>query len=156
MTVQSLAMCQWQMTISRPIFRLLNSKSSVSWKTWTMNMQIFFPSIINEQPFQDHLPSKTVPTWRALSPRWHERWCADSSLVSLTDCHFETIFWVKLSWWLEELCVPWHRNTEHAKAFPVSVMNGHFKGILWVKLYRLKEFCVPGYLNNEYAEYSSV
>ena len=43
-------------------------KSSVTWEPWIMNVHRLFPNVTNEEPFEDHLLSRTLLTWTALSP----------------------------------------------------------------------------------------
>ena len=81
--------------------------------------------------------------------------CAVSSVVSLTNCYFKTIFWIKAidlnsfaSWetWILMCRV----------SFPVSPTNGHCNTIFSANLYGFKELCLSGDLNNECVESSPV
>ena len=114
-------------------------------------MHSLLHSVTNEWSFQGHLPSRALPTQRALCPGTPEQWMYRiSSPVSQTNGHFKIIFWIELCW-CDELCVLGNLNSEFIESFPLSPITNHFRTIFWVQFYQLKNLCVPGVLNNEFA-----
>ena len=83
----------------------LPTQSTLSEKNSTVTMQSLFPSVTDEWPFQDHLPSRPLMTWKM------------SVLLDLNSNHaesltpvsppsglpFQDISWVQLHW-LKQLC----------------------------------------------------
>ena len=104
---QSLTQYHQWMPISRPSSMdtyHTNSKSSISQETWTVNAHTkVFPSVINEWPFHDNLPCRSI---------WLNYICFLRNLnndhsvslpVSPMNGHFKTTIWVHL-YSLKELC----------------------------------------------------
>ena len=77
-------------------------------------------SLTDKLPLQDHLLSATVLTHRVLPPnRYYDSWrpeqWAKAFPVLPTNALFKTIFWVKLLYQMDELCLPGDLNNECAE-----------------------------------------
>ena len=57
----------------------------MSQETWTMKIHNLLPSVTNNQPFQEHIPNRTLPTQRALS--W-EIWKVSVQSLTIPDSHW--------------------------------------------------------------------
>ena len=115
-----------------PKSRSINQKSFVSQKTWTLNMQNFFPCITNEQSLPDNFPSKTITsTPRTLSPKSPEQYTcrAESSPLSAINSLFNIIFWVTLSYQLKALS-PRRPEQWMCRIFPSVINKLPFQGHL--------------------------
>ena len=93
----------------------------------------------------------SLPSWRALCPRWPEQWmCRHSYKVSLINGHFKTIFHV-------ELLITWRihlpRGHNSDCNLPTSITTKWPVISQWVPKITLlmEELCVPKDLNNDCA-----
>ena len=101
-----------------------------------------FPTVTNEQSFQDHLPSRTLLVLTSQCPgRPEKQTCRVCALVSLMDGHFNTISQVKLSI-QKALSGKTSTATMQRISLPVSPLTGHpFQDISWVALPTPKALC---------------
>ena len=64
-------------------------KRAISKESWTMTVQHLFPSVTNEQSFQDHLLSRNLLIQRVFFPARHELWTCILFPSVTNECPFQ-------------------------------------------------------------------
>ena len=112
------------------------------------------PSVTNGSPFQEHLPSIILPTWRTLSPGRPEQWMCRVFPSVTNEWPFQDLLLTKNFHTDLNSSTSQDTWTMNVQCLPQCIQkNGHFNTTFSVEPYQLGE--LSGDLNKEHAESSA-